>query len=161
MYEQDELAIQLTKANARLVKAALVAQFAETIEEAAKLLLSSKFVIMGGTEPGHSTDAVAALLAEELSAKRFVNLSAVKGIYTQDPAKFKNAKLIKKMTHAELVTMAAKYDERKPRENFIIDLLAAKILARSKIETHFTDGRNLTDVKNAILGKKHIGTVIV
>lgn len=162
-FSLDMLAIQITKANARLVKASIPkSQFFEEIEDAVAYLSGgrNKIAVMGGTSAGHTTDTVSALLAEDLGAERMVNLSDVNGIYDKDPKRFKNAKKIKKMNHADLVSMATKYDKRAPRENFIIDLLAAKILARSKIETHFVNGKKFKDVKKAIKGKKHLGTVV-
>ena len=64
------------------------------------------------------------------------------------------------MSHQQLVDLAQKYDKRGPRENFIIDLLASKILARSNIEAHFVKGTKMKEIENAILGKKHNGTVV-
>ena len=46
---------------------------------------------MGGTEPAHSTDAVAAILAEYVKADILVNLTSVDGMYTKDPNKFNDA----------------------------------------------------------------------
>lgn len=162
-FSLDMLGIQVTKANARLVKATIPkSRFFDEIEKAVTYLSSgkSKIAIMGGSGAGHTTDTVSALLAEDLGAARMINLSDVDAIYDKDPKKFRNAKKMKRMSHSNLVSMAARYDKRGPRANFVMDLVAAKILARSKIETHFVNGRKLEDVRKAIKGKKHSGTVI-
>ena len=56
--------------------------------------------------------------------------------------------------------MAAEKDNRRAGENFIFDVLASKLLARSEIEGHFVSGKKLDDLEKAIMGKKHNGTVV-
>ena len=159
-FELDEVGIAATKLNARLVALALKARYADSLDQAIEFLEEgARIVVMGGTEPGQTTDAVASLLAEEMDADRLVNLSDVRGIYDKNPKK-RGAKLISSMTHRELVKMTERYDKRKPRENFIFDLIGANILARSKIEAHFISGYSAIETRKAILGQKHHGTTI-
>ena len=159
-FDLDELSIKTTHANAYLLKAAVKgSEIAWGIEDASRLF-GTRTVVMGGTHPGHTTDAVAALLAERVGAGRFVNLTNVSGIYDKDPNKHRDAKKFDKMGFEQLVGRAAEQDKRGAREHFVIDLLATKIVARSKIETHIVDGSKLDDVKSAILGKPHSGTVV-
>ena len=113
---------------------------------------------MGGTVPGHTTNAVAALLAEN-TRSRLVNVTRVGGIYDRDPDKFSNAKKLNSITAEELVQMAAKYDDRKARTYFVFDLLAAKIIARSGVPACIVSSDPL-EIRNACLGKRHSGTVI-
>jgi len=124
-----------------------------------KALNFGKIVVMGGTHPGHSTDAVAALFAEYIHADLFINATDVDGIYDRDPQKYKDAKRYEKLSVEQLVDMvksqslgAGKYE--------LIDILAAKVIQRSKLKTIFLNGRNIENMKNAIEGKKFIGTVI-
>ncbi|HIH18796.1 TPA: hypothetical protein HA225_02360, partial [Candidatus Micrarchaeota archaeon] len=44
--------------------------------------------------------------------------------------------------------------------HFVFDFLACKLIARSKIEAHFVHGKNLLDVRKAVEGKPHGGTVV-
>jgi len=60
---------------------------------------------MGGTEPGHSTDAVAALLAECVRADLFINASDIDGIYDKDPKKSRDAKRREKMSAEDLLEL--------------------------------------------------------
>ncbi len=161
-YDLDEIGISVTHANARLVKAAVKgARFFDHLDEAVYFLQAQHGIaVMGGMFPGETTDTVAALLAESMNA-RFVNVSDVDGIYSANPKVFKNARKYHVLSPSQLVKLALEHDSRRPRENFVIDALAAKILARSGVEAHFVSGRNLDDVKNAILGKHHSGTVIL
>ncbi len=159
-FELDEVGIAVTKTNARLVALALKGKYADSLDQAIELMgEGNKIVVIGGTEPGQTSDAVACLLAEEMEADRLVNLSDVKGIYDKNPRN-RGAKLIRTMTHRELVKMTEKHDKRRPRENFIFDLIGANILNRSKIEAHFVNGTSMKETKSAILGKKHNGTVV-
>ncbi|MGC8923676.1 MAG: UMP kinase [Candidatus Micrarchaeia archaeon] len=160
----DQAAIMSTWQNAYLILAALHGKayktLPKTFDEAAQALETNDFVVMGGTMPGITTDTDAVLLAERVGSKRIVNISNVDAIYTGDPRKDSNAKKIDRMHVDELVSMASVADRRKAGENFIFDILACKLLARSGIEAHFVSGRNLMDVENAIIGRKHGGTVV-
>jgi uridylate kinase len=159
-FDLDEVGIAVTKVNARLVALALKGRYADNLDEAIEFLEEgAKIVVMGGTEPGQTSDAVACLLAEEMCADRLVNLSDVSGIYDKNP-KSRGARLIKAMTHSGLVKMTEKHDKRRPRENFIFDLIGANILNRSKIEAHFVSGYSEKEIRKAILGLSHGGTVI-
>jgi len=39
-------------------------------------------------------------------------------------------------------------------------MLACRLIARSKIETHFVSFKNMNDLENAVEGKTHGGTVV-
>jgi uridylate kinase len=160
-FDLDEAAIAVTKANARLAALALRGRYAETLDEAIALMDAGiKIVVMGGTEPGQTTDAVASLLAEEMDAERLVNLSDVGGIFNVNPLTNKKAKKFKSMTHREFLKLTQQKDKRRPRENFIFDVVGANIIARSNIEAHFVCGSDMRETRNAIMGKKHKGTVV-
>lgn len=164
-FDADEVAILATRQNASLMLAALkgvsfgkvIRKFSDA-KEAAK---ENKVVVMGGTIPGITTDADSVLLAEAIGAKRIVNISNVPAIYDSDPRKNKNAKRYLNMTYQELNQLAVKSDQRMAGTHFVFDMLACKLIARSKIETHFVSRDNFTDITNAIEeGKKHSGTVV-
>ena len=55
--------------------------------EAHRLERKGKVVVMGGTVPGHTTDAVSAMLAKEVRAVRIINGTSVDAAYTADPRK--------------------------------------------------------------------------
>ena len=65
--ELDELGIMTTRINAKLVSLSLgelaIDHIPTTVEGAAKAVPGNKIVVMGGTAPGHTTDAVSAMLA--------------------------------------------------------------------------------------------------
>jgi uridylate kinase len=159
----DLIGIKATRLNASLLaaiigKKALVEPPTE-FSQAAEALSFGKIVVMGGTHPAHSTDAVAALLAEYVRADILINASNVAGIFDKDPKKHKDAKMHKKISVADLVDMVKSYPSGAGQYE-LVDILAAKIIQRSKIKTIFLNGRDLDNMKNAIDGKKFVGTII-
>lgn len=162
--DADRVAVLATKENAELVVAALGKNaypvVLDDFTKAKEALLRSKVVVMGGTIPGITTDTDSVILAEEIGAGRIVNMTNVDGIYSEDPKKNKKAKKYDKLTFDGLVGLATTGDRRRAGEHFVFDLLACKLIARSRIETHFVNGKKLKDVEAAIEGKKHSGTVV-
>ncbi|OYT40251.1 MAG: uridylate kinase [Candidatus Altiarchaeales archaeon ex4484_43] len=159
----DLIGITATRLNARLL-AAVIGERAnleppKDFIAALKAMNFGKIVVMGGTHPGHSTDAVSALLAEYISANLLINATDVDGIYDKDPQKHRDARMYKKLSVEQLVDMVKSYSLGAGRYE-LIDILAAKIIQRSKIRTIFLNGRNLENMKNAIEGREFIGTVI-
>ncbi|MFH0836410.1 MAG: UMP kinase [Candidatus Micrarchaeota archaeon] len=146
-YYADKAAIEATRENADLVLAELGSAGAgvvTNIDEALPLLKAGKIVVSGGMHPGLTTDSVSVLFAEAICADRLVNVSNVDGIYDSDPKKNPGAKRFDEMTHEQLVELAIKSDDRRARTNFVFDLVAAKLAARSKIPLVFACKRNFT-----------------
>ena len=98
------------------------------------------------------------MLAED-TRSRLVNVTRVGGIFDKNPEQDKSAKRLPSISTEELVAMAAKYDDRKARTYFVFDLLASKIIARSKVPTCIINSTP-SEIMNACLGKKHSGTVV-
>jgi uridylate kinase len=162
-FECDEAAIKITWKNAQAVADVFGDMaYPKTIKDFKKARKESdaKVVVMGGTIPGVTTDTDSVLLAEALGARRMVNISNTPAIYDSNPKDNPNAKKFDKMTYDELIDLAVRSDKRTAGTNFVFDLLACKLIARSKIETHFVSGRNLDNVEKAINGQVHSGTVV-
>lgn len=162
--ELDELGIDVTRLNARLLADILYhdapprppATLAEAVNEAGR----RPILVMGGTEPGHTTDGVAALLAERLRAERLVNATRVPGIYDQDPATHPKARRLTRIAFADFRTMVLEGTEGKAGQEFIFDRLGVERLAKAKIPLHVVDGRDLAQVKAALLGRPFTGTTV-
>ena len=166
-FEADEAAIKATMKNAQIVadeikhlKGDVPAKACLTFDEARKAAKKHRFVVMGGTIPGITTDSDAVLLAECLGARRCLNLSNIDGIYDDNPVRNHNAKKYSHLSYQQLIDLAGKNDMRTAGTHFVFDFLACKLIARSKIETHFVHGKNLLDVRKAVEGKQHGGTVV-
>ncbi len=163
-FEADEAAIDATKKNAQfvidVVKKNVNRVVCNNFEQARAQAKKHRFIVMGGTIPGITTDSDAVLLAECLKSKRVINLSNIDGVYSANPIRHPNAKKFHRMNYAQLIDLAGKNDMRKAGTHFVFDFLACKLLARSGICAHFVHGKNLLDVRKAVEGKKHGGTVV-
>ncbi|HIP25881.1 MAG TPA: UMP kinase [Archaeoglobus profundus] len=156
----DYIGINVTRLNAMLLCSALK-KAPKTIPkdfiEAYELSKDYDVIVMGGTFPGHTTDATSALLAEFIGADLFLNATSVDGVYTDDPKRNPNAKKLNKISAKDLVKIIAKY-EASAGASFVLDLLAAKIIERSKIKTIIFLGEP-ENIERAIRGE-NIGTIV-
>lgn len=163
-FEADEAGVEQTRRNAAFVSKIIGSEANRKIPteftDARQLSKKHRFVVMGGTVPGITTDSDAVLLAECLGAKRVLNLSNIDGIYSENPIRHPNAKKFHRMSYSQLIDLAGKNDLRKAGTHFVFDFLACKLIARSKIEAHFIHGKNMLDVRKAVEGKPHGGTVV-
>ncbi len=160
----DEIGIAATRLNAKLLMSGLGHLchpiVVETLDEAAEAIRDSRIIVAGGTHPGHTTDAVTAMMAEKLRADVFINATSVDGVYTSDPNKDPEAKRIETISYAKLLEIVAPY-AGKPGANVVMDPLAVKVLARSKMTSYVVKGRDLDNLKLALEGSTDVhGTVI-
>jgi len=159
----DLIGIQVSRLNARLLISRLgIDAFPEpptNVEELRKAFETEKIVVLGGLQPGQSTNAVAALSAESIDADLLINATDVDGVYTVDPQKDANAKkldeidaddFLKKILTNEL--WAGSYE--------LFDPVAVKIVKRSKIPTRIIDGRKVSNIERVVKGEK-LGTLIL
>lgn len=159
----DSLCIEVTRVNAGLLSIALGEHAAKEIpkkaEDAVKLRKSSgKIVVMGGTEPGHTTDAVAAMIAKEWKADRIVNASNVDAVYSDDPRKNPKAERYEKITIDRLKEIVG--DEHEAARSYVFDPMGIDIAKSAKTDLFMVNGRKLSELRNAILGKKIEGTFV-
>ncbi|HIQ38914.1 MAG TPA: UMP kinase [Methanothermococcus okinawensis] len=158
----DEIGILATRMNSMILIAALgdysVKKVPEDFKEAEMILSLNKIVVMGGTHPAHTTDAVAASLAEYIGADLLVIATNVDGVYDKDPKKYKDAKKIKLLTTKELVDIT-KSSSIVAGSSSIVDPLASKIIDRAKLKTVVIKGTP-EEIMN-VIDNKHNGTLIV
>jgi len=158
----DIMGIEVSRLNARLLIAALgdhaYPAVPEDLEQVSKAAAGGKIIVTGGLHPGQSTNATAALIAEKVKAKKFLNATDVDGIYDSDPNKNKGAKMFKEITVKKCLELlgaensaAGAYD--------LMDIVALKVIERSKISTVVLKSDPAT-VKAAIVNKA-TGTRIV
>ncbi len=159
----DEMGIEVTRLNARLLIAALGDHAnhdpPRDYTEAVLAAKHNRIVVMGGVSPGITTDAVSSILAERVRATRLVNATSVDGVYTADPAKDPSARRLPKITHAELLGLVTT-DSPRAGPNLVFDSAGAKVLARSRITISVVDGREIANLRMAIEGEAFEGTVV-
>ena len=158
----DELGIEISRLNAKLLIYALKDKAyphpPTTLPEVKNAVESGLIVVAGGLHPGQSTNGTAALIAEKIKAEEFLNATDVDGIYDSDPNKNKKAKKFARIDIKDLRnllvregSMAGGYD--------LMDIVALKVIERSKIQTKIIDAEIKT-IEKALNGK-HVGTEII
>lgn len=160
-YQLDILGIGATRLNAQLLSLALGDMPDRVSEDPEKLASQSapgKIVVMGGTVPGHTTDAVAAMVAKAMNADRIVNATSVDAVYTDDPRKNPDAKKILNMTIDELGELV--YKEHGASKSSVFDPLGVKLAKENRMDILIVDGRNIDELRNAILGNPINGTMV-
>lgn len=158
----DEIGINATRMNA-LATATFFhdvnTKIPTTVNEAAEMAHTYRHIVMGGTEPGHTTDTVSVLLAERMGARTVINATSVDGVYSKDPRKAADAKKFKKLDYDRAIELSI-YASIGAGPNVFMDITSLNIASRSGIEIHVVNGLNL-DVYNVISrGGEHEGTVI-
>ncbi|MEM0141160.1 MAG: UMP kinase [Thermoplasmatales archaeon] len=159
-YQLDLIGIHFTRINALSLSLALggLVEIPTTIDSALNDLRLYGKVVMGGTEPGHTTDAVSLLLAEAVGANSVINVTDVDGLYDKRPD-LPGAKRITKASYSEAVNMILG-EKRGAGSNFPIDALSLNIAQRSNIRIKIVSFRNMENVFDCIRGKKFEGTTI-
>ncbi|MCW4031797.1 MAG: UMP kinase [Candidatus Bathyarchaeota archaeon] len=159
----DEIGIEYTRLNSRLLISAIPEEafpdVPQNIQQINNSLRFNKIIVMGGLQPGQSTNAVAALAAELIRADMFINATDVDGIYEDDPKTNTDAKMYDEIKIMDLFDMITK--KRSIAGSYkLFDLVAVNLIARSKITTWFVNGKDPKNIENIIHGK-HIGTRII
>jgi uridylate kinase len=159
----DQIGIHVSRLNARLLAAALgesaFPKMPESSDDLMESMGSELIVVMGGLQPGQSTNAVTALAAEAIRADLVVNATKVDGAYTADPRKDPKARKLDEVTPDELMEILS-MEGFKAGEYDLMDPLALRIIKRSKVPAIIVDGRDPSNIKKALSGKR-VGTRIV
>ena len=83
----------------------------------------------GTGNPFFSTDTAASLRASELDCQLIIKATKVNGVYNKDPIKYKNAKLIKKISYNEVIN----------KNLNVMDLTAISLAKDTKIPIYITN----------------------
>ncbi len=158
----DDVGIEVTRLNAKLLIAALgdyaYPAVPHNFREAMQFASSNRIVVMGGTEPAHSTDAVGSILAEFVGAELLINATSVDGLYNKDPNKYSDAKMFNEVKPSKMMELMSTKDIKAGTYEFF-DMTAIQIIKRSGIRTVILNGGNPNNIKTAINDK--IGTTIL
>ncbi len=160
----DLIGIQITRANAELLRISLesegmLAVTSRELVELPLLLRTNQIAVIGGLQPGQSTNSVAALAAELIRATLLVNATDVDGVYTEDPRKNPKARLMKTVRAEQLLKMALAGEVHAGKYE-LLDPLAIKTLERSRIPARFVSMLPPENIVEALQGKP-IGTLVV
>ncbi len=160
----DKLGMMAASQNAALLATGLgnsaYPLIPSTLDEAIQIIstVPDKILLLGGITPGQSTDAVAAIMAELVSAQLLIRATDVDGIYDKDPQQYSDAIITSHMTFDELIQLVQK-SSQEAGGYALFDLLAAQIVKRSKIRTRFINGQDPDNILRAVNDEK-IGTLV-
>jgi len=159
----DHVGIDATRLNARVLVAALgpsaLGRVPHDFDDALEASMFHPVVVMGGTHPGHTTDAVAVMMGERARAERILILTNVDGVYTADPRVDRAAKRIDRMTASELVAITASATTEAGSTG-VIDPMGCKIVQRARIATCVLHGRDFDALRAAAAGRPFKGTLV-
>lgn len=162
--ELDELGIDVTRLHARLLAGRIgpptPSHPPATVREAVEAVHRASPVVLGGTEPGHTTDAVAALIAVRLRAARVVNATDVDGVYDADPRTTPGARRWERSSWPAFLRIVGATTSDAPGQRFPFDRLGAEALARAGIPLAVVAGRDLGNLEAAIGGRPFVGTLV-
>lgn len=160
----DQIGIDVTRINARLLIAALGSKVdpkvAHDYEEAGDAIRRGDISVMGGIMPGQTTDAVAAALAEYVDADLLVYATSADGVFDADPNTDESATRYDQLSASELVDVIAPLS-RDAGASAPVDLLAAKLIERSRMRTIVLDGTDPERIEHAVMRGEHSGTDII
>lgn len=140
---KDLVGIKASRLHASLLSSVIDAnaRVPEDLESVDELSQVHDVVVLGGLVPGQSTDAVAAQCAEIIGADRLVLATTVDGVYEADPEEDADAERFDEMGYDELLELVAE-KETSAGSYALVDLIAAKLIQRSGIETAVLDGQD-------------------
>ncbi|MEM2866403.1 MAG: UMP kinase [Candidatus Hadarchaeales archaeon] len=158
-----ELGISITRLNARLLAMAL-GELSEpsppaTFREALQLMLRGKVPVMGGTVPGHTTDAVTAMGAKATNSSMLLFVTDVDGVYTADPKLDPGARKLDRITVEELVKLVG--TRVTPGMRAVLDPVAVKLLQQLRIRTVVIGKKEIPRIPLIVEGGEHSGTEIL
>lgn len=130
-----------------------------TLETLKKYSKKRDIVFFGALEykPEQTSDSTAAEASAAFKAD-FINLTDVAGLYTKDPRKHKDAKLIPKIGWKDFHKMACSMGY-KPGQHFVLDQTASGMILRHKIPTYIL-GQDLKQLDHVLGNRGFRGTLI-
>ncbi len=165
-HKLDMVGIAATRLNATILQQMFVdigcdvaTSIPTSTEDAATLLQHHSLVIMGGTTPGHTTDAVAIALARDSGAKNCIIATNVDFVYDKDPREHEDAKAMYDITIDQLALITGN-QPLKPGQSAVVDPVAVGWAKDFSIDIAVLDGRKLSLLEDALDGKEFDGTLI-
>jgi len=161
-YLQSLAGISATRANARFMYYFFgndaIHGVPHTKRTVKKYLKKDGIVFCGALEykDNQTSDSVAAVLARKFKGE-FVNLTNVKGLYTKDPSKYKDAKFVPEITWDAFDKIVQKM-KFKPGQHFVLDQGASVIIKKKKIPTYVI--KDIKDLDKYLSGEQFVGTAI-
>lgn len=160
--QADMIGIEVARINALLLAYALgdyaYVPIPRSIEDVQRAWSTGKVVVVGGLQPGQSTAAVAAVVAETLGIRRMLYATDVDGVYDKDPKRFPDAKRFDSISIDVLGQVMSQRFEAGGYE--LLDPIAVQVIKRSCIEVVVFNGFDSGNFERILSGEV-VGTRIV
>ncbi len=163
----DQVGIAATRLNATIIQQILLdigcnvaPEIPHTTSQSAELLEQYNFVVMGGTTPGHTTDAVAVALARDAGARNCIIATNVSHVYDKDPRQFDDAQSLTNLTIDQLAEITGIGEPLAPGASAVIDPVAVGWAKDACIDLAVLDGRQISILEQALDGQPFDGTLI-
>lgn len=158
--QADMVGIEIARVNALLLALAIgdnaYTPIPRNIDDIQTAWSTGKIIVIGGLQPGQSTAAVAAVVAESLGIKTILYATDIDGVYDKDPKKYSDAKKLDVVTIDQLKDIISQRFEAGGYE--LLDPIAIQIIKRSCIEVTVFNGTNAQNIYKAL--EQQIGTKI-
>ena len=165
-FELDLIGIEATRENAKEIINLfsniqnLNKTVPKSIEDGSISFQNYDLTIMGGTVPGHTTDAVAIKMAKELNSKLVVIATNVSHVYTSDPRVDANASPIEKISLNELGILSGVGKPIQPGSSFAVDPVGVGIAIENNLPLVILNGHDVDNLRKAIYGERFKGTMV-
>lgn len=159
----DLIGIEVSRLNALLLASSLgdiaYRKIPRSFDDLFEAYASDKIVVIGGLQPGQSTAAVAAAVAESLRSDLLIYTTVVEGVYDRDPSE-RGARLLKEISIRDLRELLKRSQSFVAGGYELIDPIAMNIIERSKINTIVISGLDPYNIIRVLNGES-IGTRII
>ena len=161
-YSCHRIGIEATRMNARLLTVAL-GDISDPdphpdFESAVRAMLRGKVPVMGGTIPGHTTDAVAAMLARASYSGMLLYFTDVDGVYSADPKLDPKAKKFDRISTSDLSKLVGEKVE--PGMRTILDPVCVGLIERASFKAMVLGKHEIPRLPEIVSAGKHSGTEI-
>ena len=133
--------------------------FQQVLDDAASLFERFDVVVMGGTKPGHTTDAVSVAFARDSGAANVIIATNVSHVYTADPRTNDDAEPIDMLTLSELQDITGK-EALAPGQSAAVDPIAVQWAIECGLRIGVLDGRDIRRIEDALEGRPFEGTLV-
>ena len=155
-FELDLVGIKATRKNARDIlelfsnaNISINQKIPRDISDGVSCFNNSKVIVMGGTVPGHTSDAVAIRMGKELESKMVIIATNVTHVYTSDPKFDSNASPIESMTLKELGVLSGVGGDIQPGSSFAVDPIGVGIAIENNLPLAILDGSNIENLRKS------------
>ena len=163
----DRIGIAATRLNATIVRESLEdlgvqvsRNIPESVEKAVSELNGNSVVVMGGTEPGQTTDAVAIKLAILSRASKCIIATNVANVHEEDPRKNPESEAFDFLTLQQLQEIVGPPEHSTAGDSQVVDPIGVSEALKHGMPLDILDGRDTGKIKLSLEGSEFGGTVV-